>query len=316
MVPPQPHAFLQKIQITADSMRIQAGERLKLHLRNTDQRGNPYTPPYLRWRVIDSLSAWIDSAMVLHATRPGVVRVLATAGGWRADTLSIHVTSPRAELLFEETWEAGLDKSRWKSWGSPLPEVVMRGGNSAFKNNGDDNYPSGVATRRRFNLADGITLEWRQKTPITGLYWQEVWIDFKDAPADSFRAGDGDPFPIRDTRISVRAPIPVLHATNPMLGASCETSGDWDGKYPQRLRDAKWHDFVFQLHLDGRCELIVDGELLVSHSTPRFVDSKKTYTMSIGGRTYKTDILVDDIRLWRGIRWTVSEAGRGMRLTE
>ncbi|MGQ0812951.1 MAG: hypothetical protein ACT4O1_00605 [Gemmatimonadota bacterium] len=314
-IPRRPHAFLHKIKVLPDSARMQAGEQLQLSVLTTDQRGNRYSAPYLHVTLQDSSSAWLDSAMVLHATKPGVAKVVASAGGWRADTLTILVTAPRTKLLFEETWETGLDTVRWKLYGSPLPTVVSRQANNVFRNNGDDHYPSGAVTNSRFNLAGGITFEWRQKTPITGLYWQEIWIDFTEAAAESFVTGEGDPFPGTPARITIRAPIPVYHPTNPKLQASCETDfRTWNEmeNYPVRLQDSTWHDFAFQLHPDGRCELIVDGQIIVSHATPLFVDPQKQYSLSVGGRTYKTDILIDDIRLWRGIRWARTKDGRAV----
>ena len=317
-IPSKQSPYVRRVQLSAETTRMAVGERLRLVIRTTDQNGDVIRSPVMRIHALDTTALIVDSLLTVYALQPGRFKIVATAGGWRADTLAIDVAAPKSTNLFRETWEGGLDTVRWKKWGDPAPFVDLHHGNRVFRNNGDDYYPSGVVTRQHISLAGGITLEWRQSTPLTGSYWQEVWIDLKEATPNDFRAGKGDPFPRVPAAVEIRAPIPVYHPRNPKLYAACQTDNrGWSDieNYPERLSDSNWHNFVFQLHADGRCELFIDGSLFVAHDQPRPINPNKRYVLSVGGRSYKTDILIDDVSFWHGIRWARTPTGRARLFT-
>lgn len=312
-IPDRPLPYLAKLKIFAESTRVSAGGKLRIVVTTVDQYGKPYKAPYLTTIVEPAGAAWLDSSLTLHPVRPGPLRVLASAGGWQADTLEIDALPADSIPLLTEDWEKGLDTTQWKLWGSPLPSVVVRGGNRAFRNNGDDNFPSGATTYAMFDLSRGMTLEWLQHTPLTGDYWQEIWIDMSMRKANEFHAGLGDPIPARAIgNISVRTPIDVYQPPVPMLSSECRSNAAWSEspKYDRQFWNRKWHHVIYQLHPDGRCELAIDGRLLIAHPSSGAVNFDVPYALAIGGRTWNTDILLDNIQMWRGIRYAITRDGK------
>ncbi len=309
-----PTPYLDAVELSADSLRIAAGENLQLLRKTFDHNGRAFNAPYLVTTVTPTSAGWIDAAYVFHAMQPGVATIVASAGGWRADTIVVRVTASQPRLLMSEDWERGLDTTRWKLYGHPLPEVVGKANDRAFRNNGDSKYPSGVVTRSVHDLSQGITLEWRQSTPLTGTFWQEIWVDLVNAPIDSFSTGRGEPYRSRGDDIAIRTPQQFYQPPVSKLWVVCGDSRGPESLYPNDFQDQRWRHFVFQIHANGQCELIVDGRVIVAPNLTRAPDLKVPRRLALGGRTHQTQILVDDVHLWRGIRWGISQDGRASPL--
>lgn len=68
-----------------------------------------------------------------------------------------------AELPFREDWEAGVNLDRWQTFGDPQPAIYAgagRGESNAVDNNGDDVFRSGLLARQRFDISNGIHVQW------------------------------------------------------------------------------------------------------------------------------------------------------------
>jgi hypothetical protein len=85
-------------------------------------------------------------------------------------------------------------------------------GTSATRNNGDDKYPSGVVSVDGFATNHGLAVEWKQPTPLTGDFWQKVWVNLLDADLDEIHQGPGEP----STDIVFGATIPILNDQPPV----------------------------------------------------------------------------------------------------
>ena len=311
-IPDAPPRWVERIALNVEPAALEVGESATVTLRSLDQNGAAFTPPEVRILELDPEIGFLDSTGVFHATRPGVARLVATHGGWRADTVRVVVTrgEPYAAAL-EEDWEDGIDTTTWKAFGVPLPEVVAGRGGRSFRSNGDSLYPSGVVTRVPWNLSRGFTVEWRQSTPLTGELWQEVWLEFSLGPLDAFVEQPGEPYPVRATRIQVAAPILHFQPPVPKLTLMC---GGWERNegYPDHLTRGDWHAFALQVHPDGRCELFIDGRLSVTvDGDPGSAFDQPLYFW-VGGRSVRTDVLLDDLALWRGLRWVAGREGEAI----
>lgn len=299
--------FLKRIILSTRTDRVVLGERVRLRLRAVDQHGQAYKAPHLNFTVIPHNLAWLDSALVLHTMQAGKVRVVANAGGWASDTIDIVIDEPMApRVIVAEDWERGIDTTKWKPFGAPLPSVINHGGARVFRNNGDDKYPSGVVSHQSVSLADGITLEWRQQTPLTGDYWQEIWIDLTPFPTDSFKVGPGEPYPPA-SHVGIRTPLIMHQPPVPALVTGCNGHVV---PYPTRLQDRTWHHLVYQVHPDRSCEFIVDG-VVVDRGVSALSRTGRT-RLVIGGRSYNTDVLIDDVVLYNGLRWTTRADGHAV----
>lgn len=311
-IPEAPPRWVERIEVGAEPAALAVGGSAALTVRSLDRDGVAFQAPGMRVRELDPDIGFLDSTGVFHATRPGVARLVASNGGWRADTVRITVSgSDPYAAAFKEDWEGGIDTATWKAFGVPLPEVVVRTDGRSLMSNGDSLYPSGLVARAPFDLSGGFTVEWRQSTPLTGEFWQEVWLEFSKGPLEAFVPNPGAPYPHRETRVQVAAPI--LHAQPPVpkLTLMC---GGWEHTqdYPDDLGRGGWHGFVLQVHGDGRCELFIDRRLTltVDPGVPAPFDGPLYFW--VGGRSVRTDVLMDDLALWRGLRWVAGRDGEAI----
>lgn len=314
-VPEDPTPYLEVVRLTASREWIAAGDTLRISLTTRDGSGRDFRAPHLTFALLDPEIGWLDSRLTFHALRPGVARLVADAGGWRADTLIVKVApAPEASLLMSETWANGLDTTTWRPFGVPLPSVVPVAGGWAFRNNGDSLYPSGVVSRTAFEPSQGLTIEWRQSTPLTGDLWQEVWIHLSTGPLEEFRVSAGPPYPEKNSPIHINSPILVSTPPIAMLSVQCGGGLNPLQDYPPGLRTRTWHEFAFQLRADGRCELFVDGILSETTRTSAAFAWDRPLHLMLGGRTHRTDILLGDVRVWQGVRWAVDQSGQARPL--
>lgn len=314
-VPEDPTPYLEVVRLTASREWIAAGDTLHISLTTRDGSGRDFRAPHLTFALLDPEIGWLDSRLTFHALRPGVARLVADAGGWRADTLIVKVApAPEASLLMSETWANGLDTTTWRPFGVPLPSVVPVAGGWAFRNNGDSLYPSGVVSRTAFEPSQGLTIEWRQSTPLTGDLWQEVWIHLSTGPLEEFRVSAGPPYPEKNSPIHINSPILVSTPPIAMLSVQCGGGLSPLQDYPSGLRTRTWHEFAFQLRADGRCELFVDGILSETTRTSAAFAWDRPLHLMLGGRTHRTDILLGDVRVWQGVRWAVDQSGQARPL--
>ena len=118
------------------------------------------------WHVTDTTVARVLGPGLVRASALGTTQLVAALPGWRADTVQLVVgsveTVERSVALLDD-WSGGIDPAVWHVVGDPQPFTRPAGGVSSrsgvFKNNGDENYASGVVSRAGFSLSGGLTLE-------------------------------------------------------------------------------------------------------------------------------------------------------------
>lgn len=58
--------------------------------------------------------------------------------------------------------------------------------------------------------------------------------------------------------------------------------------------------------------LFIDGRLTISLPLRPSLDPDQPYRFWFGGRSVRTDVLLDNLRLWRGLRWVVGSDGEAI----
>lgn len=119
----------------------------------------------------------MDEHGFVRGRRSGLTRLVASAGGFMADTADVNVIRAPIDTLLHETWDGGIDDTRWMIVGEPAPTTVPGASSdagAALSSNGDFNWPSGVITRREFDLSQGLTVEFPAYLEFTGEHWQEL----------------------------------------------------------------------------------------------------------------------------------------------
>jgi hypothetical protein len=117
-------------------------------------------------------------------------------GNGGADTATVIVTLLGQAGIFSEDWESGIDSSKWKSWGSPLPSIMSgegRNGSQAFDPQGDANWQSGVTSYQNFDLSSLPTLDFWALGNSTQLYWQNLQVGWSTTTAAAYTGTEGQP---------------------------------------------------------------------------------------------------------------------------
>lgn len=259
----------------------------------------------VRWRVLDSGGVRVDTAGALHPLATGTVRVEASAGGWRRDTITLDVVVDTPRTLFEERWEAGLS-SAWVTFGDPRP-VVGRDSSlgPAFFNNGDRYYFSGAYTADTFAVTRGLWVEAVLSTPIVpNSRWQQQILtllagtDNGELARWNHKTGDMTP---GDCRVYFPGGdgahlADTIYIQNPAPSARIAA--------PAWLRTGRAFRALVQVFPDGRCGFALDGEpLWISAPAFRATNAR----VKIDGRSVGTRLLVGALRVGTGVarqvRW-------------
>jgi len=298
---------VERVRIEPRDRAVSPGQAIDLRARVTDAAGKKVPPvaARLRWSSSDTSVLRVGPDGRGRVVGEGEAKLVASAGGWRADTLrvtSAALAETSAPLALSEDWTTGLDTARWTPFGDPAPEVVAGTGPSghAFLNDGDANYDSGVLSRRAVPLSRGVTVEWWASLPMTGQHYQALVVGLSSEPGVDPNDRNG---PVMD----------VLR-----FGAEGNPSGTWiqrqtDGtpraKVPLPDHPDAWHRYALELRPDGTVLYLIDGRLRW-RSRPGFVDSIPSEArLRLSGRSLHTRILTGPVRVWQGVRWALPDAG-------
>ncbi len=326
---PPGEGWIEELRIDDGHRTTTPGQRMRFRATATTRAGDtlPDGGAAIRWtslapdvvridREVDGGGERRGSAVVV-ALRAGTAQVVASAGGWRADTVSVRVGRTRTEAgrasLLEEDWSRGIDGSRWRAYGEPAPRVVLREdgeARSGFRRfldpNGDANYASGVVSRPSFPLAGGLTLEFESVVPPSDRLYEQVVVGLDLAgardSADWARRGRVDV-----AQVNLRA-----DRRHPAL----ELGGETRVVRSAAVEGAR-HRHALQIGPDGRISYAMDGRLL--WQAPEKLSQEllgERAVVRVAGRSLRTDVRIGTVRLWRGVRYTIAAPdARAFRLS-
>jgi DNA-binding SARP family transcriptional activator len=296
-----PSAYADRIRLDSHSIKLPSGTGRPIAVAIEDQLGRPISAP-VRWSVGDSLVARIDSTGFLVGRQSGHTQVIASIGGFRADTALVTITAARTDTLLTEEWSTGIDTARWRTLGFPRPATVPHAGPTggpAFLSNGDYNWPSGVVSIQEFDLHDGLTVEVDGRFTMTGAHWQE--FEFALVP-HSLAIENGE------RNIMGWLAGWVVIGPSPEYAAPFYACGSQVARSPPRgtwtMAEANrgWHHFVIQVRPDARVECFVDGRLHGSFEIPQSHRVPAAAVM-LGGRSNQTRIYHGPVLATRGLRY-------------
>jgi DNA-binding SARP family transcriptional activator len=298
-------SWIERLSITPSPDLVSPGQVLDLGIELASAAGRPLDPTGLpiSWSAADSAIASFVAPGRLKVHAPGRTRVVASAGGWVADTLEIEsrelVPGP-ATLLFFEDWTRGLRPERWVAYGRPLPETRATGGPEGagvFLNNGDRHFPSGAVTQQAFSPRAGLTLEVWARMPFTGKHYQNLAIGLTDhdPPADSVSwMGLG--------------PHIEFWFAGPSFGMSARLIAVVDGtetRLPFPDEPEAWHLYALQLDPNGTVSLVIDGRLYWQSPTRVDLQALGPLRVKLGDRSFETEIAHGALRLYYGSRYVL-----------
>ena len=170
----RPPLFLNGVTIRASST-LAPGDSATATAEATDQYGNELEVRGVRWFSLDPnvvrVGAAVDSTpgrAVLLASRSGIARLVADAGGWRADTAVIQVGVGGVGTVSDRFESAAL-QSFWIPLGSPKSYTAAGDGRSGTRGlvpNGDSRWESGVLSATVIRLRAGLTAEAWVRAPL------------------------------------------------------------------------------------------------------------------------------------------------------
>lgn len=300
---------LTSVRIEAPGQAIPLDALVRLRAAAVDARGVVRTPGVLRWASLDPEVAEISPTGALLPRRPGEVRIVLSAGGWRTDTAQLRIAPPTFPTpVLEETWTS-LDSTRWLDFGDPPPQVDA----GSLLPNGDQHLMSGVVSWQATPPGEGIGLELRARIPVDAPQWQVLTVAFASfASTEAMRTWEGR-----------RSGVEMMEQRGPNAARWCgftfprSEGGDamrhgnlTVGENHEALKsgvarvsDGAWHTFRLQVFRDGRCGLAIDGRVI--HVSRGHVPVDRPLRVTIYGQSVGTTVRVGRLSVWRGERLDV-----------
>jgi DNA-binding SARP family transcriptional activator len=298
--------YLDRIKILGPDS-IEPGTTMLYRIDGRDAEGgvHPIVLP-VTWSVSDSAVGSIDSTGALTAKAPGSLRIVASVGGWRRDTLTVAVRGHPFKIVNQEDWREGLPK-RWIAFGDPRPAIKTGPeGIPGFWNGGDGSFPSGAYSRFKVEGRHGVGVEALISTPITRGQWQQVVIalsgglDSAHLGAAVHLSGLG---PLEgETQGSIcSVGFPGGEREAGLQWVSFSAGAQWlRANAPVSLKTGAWHQVLLQIFPDGTCGFALDGKALILSTAP--VDLDQPFAVALGSSTADTKVLVGPLQVWEGIR--------------
>jgi DNA-binding SARP family transcriptional activator/dipeptidyl aminopeptidase/acylaminoacyl peptidase len=308
---------LHTVRIVSTPKSIAPGSRVLLRVEGRTENGSLRSVPHLSWHVLDSSVARVSSDGELTILRSGTLRVVASAGGWRADTSILEIQEREAAVtLFRETWPT-LDSSRWIAFGSPAVKTVRVREQSALHIDGDDHLNSGVILRKAVDAHRGFGVELQMQLPLSEVQWQQLSVSITGAGPDSafenWKDRDAPEFGLTWRQSLVDQSCALVVPRGEGGDAVDQIDFTVRGKRGSIKRagtvltDGKWHNVRLQVFADGRCGLALDGRAIAVGRYTLAVDLPLRVILS--GQSVGTRVLVGPVEMWAGERYDVDWFG-------
>ena len=302
--------FLDSFAIQRPNGAIPADGRFQLRVEGFTRQGQPAALPVTTWRSLDTAVAAVDSGTGLLLPRgEGQVAIIASAGGWRVDTLSIRIGPPQSLVVFRENWKEGLD-AHWRPFGDPMPGVTRFDDEWYFWNRGDSTFASGAYSRESWDAAKGLGFETSIRAFMTDIHWQ--YLDFSLAGAyDSTRLAHWDHrtgAAPSETDWELARTCAAGYPDGEGAGAQERFGGSgaglqWSAPAPSGITAGKPVTIRIQIFPDRRCGVALNGKPVWMADAP--LDLGHPYRIVIQGKSWHTRVLVGPVTVWTGVRHDV-----------
>lgn len=299
-------SWVESVRISPKEAVVTPGQVIEMGVQVRSADGDSLAARNLpiTWTVSDESVATLDADGRLCIVGQGTAKIVASAGGWRSDTLGITswpLVENVLEPVFVEDWRGGLSSPRWMLFGDPLPFTRPTGGpegGGIFLNNGDNHHASGIVSRESFPIGDGLTIEVWGRMLFTGNYWEdfnvEVYAD--QPPRDSMDWKDqAEPalrFQVEGHEREARLYDPVFT----LMG------------FPEEADT--WRLYTLQIDPDGTVSVLIDRQLHWRTSWRIDVDQFSQVYLGLGGLMFDTEIMHGTMRVYLGSKYLLPDENR------
>lgn len=280
---------------------LEPGREVTLSATGIDQFGAPLDVSSVEWSALDPAAVEVrmvpaDTAgsareAVLLARRPGIARIVASLGAWRADTLFAVVGSAPV-VLIDESFSNGLPAGAWTVLGSP-PSAVVAGagvrGSSGLVLRSGRRWESGILSTRGVPLRKGLLLTARIRASFNSTTARG---GFTLALVAAEPPGLVDPAAPQFLKVAALSWLPesgrLSYSAEREFWSEPVTFG----------RDDVWQDFRIEVEGDGRIAFYV-GDRLRRRSDVVVTGREGAFPVQlwVAGRAADGDVAVDDVRL-------------------
>jgi len=200
-----------------------------------------------------------------------------------------------AIVLFSEDWEAGIDGAKWKSWGSPAPQVRTgegRNGSTGFDANGDENYQSGVTSYQTFDLTQRPVIEFWAKGNSSSIYWQNIRVGWSETTSSGYGGSTNQPHMIVNVHLAPETSNKVIKY---YVGTEMY-SEEWLDSY-----NDVWMSFKIVINSDATVSFYRDGQFIWRSTTSLSLQDYTNQSLVVDGRSYNAPQIVDDLFVYSGV---------------
>lgn len=282
---------------------LEPGRVVTLSATGIDQFGAPLDVASIEWSALDraveirtepedtTQTAGGTRGAVLLARHPGMARIIASLGAWRADTLFAVVGSAPV-VLIDESFSDGLAAAAWTVLGSP-PSTVVAGagvrGSSGLVLRSGRQWESGILSTRAVPLRKGLMVTARVRAPFNSTAERS---GFTLALVAAEPPAMIDPAAPQFLKVAALSWLPE----SGRLSYSAER--EFWSEPATFARDDEWQDFRIEVEGDGRIAFYV-GNRLRRRSEVVVTGREGAFPVQlwVAGRGADGDVGVDDVRL-------------------
>lgn len=193
--------FVEELAIRAPSALSPVDTSI-VSVEVTDQFGRIMDGGGVTWLSLDPAVAAVravagdaDSRAIVAPRRAGAVRIVATAAGWRSDTVVIQIGLGGLASIRDEFETADLSR-QWTSLGTPRASVrpnAGRNGSNGLVAGGDPRWESGMLSRNSVVIRPGLTVRSWIAAPFMSATGVPASMNLSLVVADQDQAGEGIP---------------------------------------------------------------------------------------------------------------------------
>lgn len=299
-------SWLEHVHVIVPPSLIPVHGSAQLRVEGRSASGHPLTVGAVRWQSLDSAIAHVDTSGIVHPLRVGTARIIASAGGWRADTVQVRIGTIQSKTVLRENWDSDWTR-RWHPFGRPNPRLVATDRGAAWIGGGDGSFSSGAYTRARFDAFRGFGVDATVRLRVTRYQWQNLKLEILITQGESGLAAwnhlDGaGPFDkITKNMCAVAFPSGEggESARHVILFT---TNGSVTAPTPRGLYDGGWHQTRLQVLADGRCALDLDHVRLLTSSSA--IQPAGKAMVRLAGDSVAGELEVGTLEVFEGERVT------------
>ncbi len=300
--------YLETVTLQKPEIAIPLNAPYVLTALGMDATGDTIPLPMLSWRTADSAILTVDDGKVMpHAA--GTATVVASAGGWREDSVIVHIGRSMHEVAMIERW-AQDSLEGWRPYGTPQPiTTIGPEGVPAFWNRGDGSFRSGAYSEHTLNGENGVGIDIMLSAPITLDRWQTLSVRLSpnidvETLGDSAHQtgslpGEGD-LGTCGFELTNAYSISANESWHNDAVRVLASDNSRDLVLNQSIRSGMWHRFQLQLFPDGSCGLAID-QTPVSFVTGS-INPDSDFRVMLQGNSFQTQMLHGPLEVWTGVK--------------